>query len=35
MTLDADESIRGFLLQTLPDGFHRIRHHGFLASGHR
>jgi hypothetical protein len=35
MTLDADEFIRRFLLHTLPDGFHRIRHHGFLANGHR
>src|SRR5258707_8853815 len=23
------------LLHTLPDGFHRIRHYGFLANGHR
>ena len=35
MTLDADEFIRRFLLHTLPDGFHRIRHYGFLANGHR
>jgi len=35
MTLDAGEFIRRFLLHTLPDGFHRIRHHGFLANGHR
>ena len=28
-------SIRRFLLHTLPDGFHRIRHYGFLANGHR
>ncbi len=35
MTLAADEFIRRFLLHTLPDGFHRIRHYGFLASGHR
>jgi len=27
--------IRRFLLHTLPDGFHRIRHYGFLANGHR
>ena len=35
MTLDAREFIRRFLLHTLPDGFHRIRHYGFLANGHR
>jgi Putative transposase/Transposase zinc-binding domain len=35
MTLAADEFIRRFLLHTLPDGFHRIRHLGFLANGHR
>jgi hypothetical protein len=35
MTLDADEFIRRFLLHTLPDGFHRIRHYGFLANGSR
>jgi hypothetical protein len=35
MTLEADEFIRRFLLHTLPDGFHRIRHYGFLANGHR
>ncbi len=35
MTLDADEFIRRFLLHTLPDGFHRIRHFGFLANRHR
>ena len=35
MTLDVDEFIRRFLLHTLPDGFHRIRHYGFLANGHR
>ena len=35
MTLDAHEFIRRFLLHTLPDGFHRIRHYGFLANGHR
>jgi hypothetical protein len=26
MTLTADAFIRRFLLHTLPDGFHRIRH---------
>ena len=35
MTLDAHEFIRRFLLHGLPDGFHRIRHYGFLANGHR
>jgi hypothetical protein len=35
MTLEADEFIRRFLTHTLPDGFHRIRHYGFLANGHR
>jgi len=35
MTLDAGEFIRRFLLHILPDGFHRIRHYGFLANGKR
>ena len=35
MTLEANEFIRRFLLHTLPDGFHRIRHYSFLANGHR
>jgi len=35
MALAADEFIRRFLLHTLPDAFHRIRHYGFLANGHR
>jgi len=35
MTLAADEFIRRFLLHAIPDGFHRIRHIGFLANGHR
>ncbi|MER8951079.1 MULTISPECIES: IS91 family transposase [unclassified Mesorhizobium] len=35
MTLNVHEFIRRFLLHTLPDGFHRIRHYGFLANGHR
>ena len=35
MTLAADEFMRRFLLHTVPDGFHRIRHVGFLANGHR
>src|SRR5215207_7937023 len=34
-TLDAGEFIRRFLLHTLPDSFHRIRHYGFLANGAR
>ena len=35
MTLAADEFIRRFLRHAVPDGFHRIRHIGFLANGHR
>ena len=35
MRLKPAEFIRRFLLHTLPDGFHRIRHFGFLANGHR
>jgi hypothetical protein len=35
MTLPADEFIRRFLQHTVPDGFHRIRHIGFLANSHR
>jgi len=35
MTLAADEFIRRFLLHAVPNGFHRIRHIGFLANGHR
>ena len=35
MTLAADEFMRRFLLHAVPDGFHRIRHVGFLANGHR
>jgi hypothetical protein len=35
MTLRPAEFIRRFLLHALPDGFHRIRHFGFLANGHR
>jgi len=35
MALAPDEFIRRFLLHALPDGFHRIRHYGFLANGHR
>ncbi len=35
MTLQPAEFIRRFLLHALPDGFHRIRHFGFLANGAR
>ena len=35
MTLEAHEFIRRFLLHTVPDGFHRIRHYGLLTNGHR
>ena len=35
MTLETEEFIRRFLQHTLPDGFHRIRHIGFLANCHR
>ena len=35
MTLDAAEFIRRFLLHVVPDGFHRIRHYGLFANGHR
>jgi hypothetical protein len=35
MRLKPGEFIRRFLLHTLPDGFHRIRHFGFFANGHR
>jgi hypothetical protein len=35
MTLAADEFIRRFLLHSLPDRFHRIRHYGFLGNRHR
>jgi hypothetical protein len=35
MTLPAFEFLRRFLLHALPDGFHRIRHYGFLASAKR
>ena len=35
MTLEPFEFIRRFLLHALPDGFHRIRHYGFLANGRR
>lgn len=35
MALDAGEFMRRFLLHVLPDGFHRIRHYGLFANGHR
>jgi Putative transposase len=35
MTLDIAEFIRRFLIHVLPSGFHRIRHYGLFASGHR
>ncbi|MCP4327261.1 MAG: IS91 family transposase [Alphaproteobacteria bacterium] len=36
MRLATGEFIRRFLIHVLPDGFHRIRHYGLLASaGHR
>ena len=35
MTLSAHDFIQRFLQHTLPDGFHRIRHYGFLANAQR
>mgnify|MGYP001827384915 CR=1 FL=1 len=35
MRLDTGEFIRRFLIHVLPDGFHRIRHYGLLASAQR
>jgi hypothetical protein len=35
MRLAPHEFIRRFLLHVLPDGFHRLRHYGFLAKGER
>lgn len=35
MRLAPHEFVRRFLLHVLPDGFHRIRHYGFLAKGDR
>jgi len=35
MGLDTGEFIRRFLMHVLPDGFHRIRHYGLLASAQR
>src|SRR6266446_3454657 len=34
MRLKPEEFIRRFLIHTLPDGFHRIRHFGFMANRH-
>ncbi len=35
MRLATPEFIRRFLIHVLPDGFHRIRHYGLLASAQR
>ena len=35
MRLEAGEFMRRFLIHVLPDGFHRIRHYGLFANGHR
>tara|TARA_R110002124_G_scaffold274464_1_gene444359 strand:+ start:2411 stop:2719 length:309 start_codon:yes stop_codon:yes gene_type:complete len=35
MRLATPEFIRRFLIHVLPDGFHRIRHYGLLASAAR
>ena len=35
MRLAAGQFMRQFLLHVLPDGFHRIRHYGLFANGHR
>ena len=35
MRLAVGEFIRRFLMHALPDGFHRIRHYGLFANGHR
>ena len=35
MRLDTGEFMRRFLLHVLPNGFHRIRHYGLFANGHR
>ena len=35
MRLDVAEFMRRFLLHVLPTGFHRIRHYGLFANGHR
>ncbi len=33
MNAQAGQFIRRFLMHVLPNGFHRIRHYGLLASG--
>jgi hypothetical protein len=35
MKLAVGEFMRRFLMHVLPDGFHRIRHYGLFANGHR
>ena len=35
MRLETSEFIRRFLMHVLPDGFHRIRHYGFLSGAKR
>ena len=35
MRLPVGEFMRRFLLHVLPNGFHRIRHYGLFANGHR
>jgi len=35
MRIAIGEFMRRFLLHVLPNGFHRIRHYGFLANSHR
>ena len=35
MRMTPGEFMRRFLLHVLPDGFHRIRHYGLFANGHR
>ena len=35
MRMAIGEFMRRFLLHVLPNGFHRIRHYGLLANGHR
>jgi len=35
MRITISEFMRRFLLHVMPNGFHRIRHYGLLANGHR
>src|SRR5271163_178472 len=35
MRIEIADFIRRFLLHVVPNGFHRIRHYGFLANSHR